>query len=232
MAGLLTQQRLQTGPQPRAGRQRARSPRQGHRRREDRREHHAVERDLGLTRHLGRNARQQRRQRGPRERRVPTSDPVAASTACSTINWRRICRATRRCAVRTASSRARSIDRPRTSVPRLTAPSSRMRPTATSSRSSAGRTWPVRASCSAATRIVRPQSAGRASAGASRDERRQLVAMRTRPWPRRAAARLPWRTWCVDVACPARTGAAPTGRRRPPKSSKPAGITPITSYGA
>ena len=85
-----------------------------------------VERDLALTRHLRRDraheerqsrlarAAARRRRRAPRAR--PARSPAAGSAALRDAPS----------AVRTAISRARAIDRPRTSVPRLTAASRRI----------------------------------------------------------------------------------------------------------
>ena len=130
------------------------------RRGQDRDEHHTIERDLGLARHLRWNPRHEQRQRASTPVPSPASDPMAASTACSTSSCRTSSPRDAPTAVRTASSRTRSIDRPSTSVPRFTPPSSRMKPTAPSRSSSAGRTLPVIDSCKALARRVWPQSLG------------------------------------------------------------------------
>ena len=104
------------------------------------------------------------RERAPAAPRAPAADPPtaphAASTACSTTSCRISRSATRRAPCAPPSRvRARSSGSAR-ACPRLTAASSRIRPTAPSRISSVGRRSPVTVSCSGSTRIVWPQSAG------------------------------------------------------------------------
>ena len=133
-------------------------------------------------------------------------------------------------AVRTASSRARSIERPSTSVPRLAAPSSSTSPTAASSRVSAGRTAWVVVLCSDAAWRVRPQSSGRPSVrrisgtsdASSRDAAASVTPARSRPSARENVVR------CAGV--PGAKGSGTQSSVRWPSTSKPGGITPTTSW--
>ena len=157
----------------------------------------------------GGNAATQQPAARPARAPSPTSDRRSRpAPTCSTSSCRsKSDRATRRRPVRTASSRARSMERPRTSVPRFTAPSSRMRPTATSS--SLERRAHLRrsmASCSAAyanrPAPVRWPAEHAAHLGRERPE---LVPMRTPPWRPAAVAQSPMRTSCGCLACRAQT---------------------------
>ena len=162
----------------------------------------------------------------------PASEPMVASTACSTSSCRTSSPLDAPTAVRTASSRARAIEPPSTSVPRFTPPSSRMKPTAPSRSRSVGRTFPVIDSCKALARRVWPQSSGfpisrRISQPAPR-------APRKRPRPRRRlrSRRVPASTLLAGAAAsPGRV------RARDPEIGPPAqhldavGITPTTFVG-
>ena len=87
---------------------------------------------------------------------MPATAPHTASTNCSVISCLIKRPRDAPSAVLNAISPTRSIDRPSTSVPRFTAASIRIKPTAPNRIHSAGRTSPVMVSWSLCTRIACP----------------------------------------------------------------------------
>ena len=165
---------------------------------------------------------------------MPATAPQTASTACSVISCRIKRPRDAPSAVRSAISPTRSIDRPSTSVPRFTAASIRINPTAPSRIKSAGRTSPVIASCSClhADRLAPVDSVAPRSlriAGASSMSSR-VAASGVTPG---ASLRDTLRERGLELRrCPASTGSGAQRSVPGPKTSKPAGITPMIVCGS